>query len=57
MKVLHLLKSQPDQLVQNIMKKSCQSTECKEIELYATDVNWDMVVEEIFNHDKVICWW
>lgn len=57
MKVLHLLKSKPDQLVLDIMERSCQSTECKSIELFAPDINWEKIVDEIFMHDKVICWW
>lgn len=57
MKVLHLFKSKPDQLVLDIMEKSCQNTECKSVELFASDINWEVVVDEIFKHDKVICWW
>jgi hypothetical protein len=25
--------------------------------LYKDDINWATLVDDIFSHDKVICWW
>ncbi len=25
--------------------------------LYETETDWDALVDDIFAHDKVICWW
>lgn len=57
MKLLHILKSEPDGLVADIMVRSCQSADCETIETFRQDVHWGEVVEKIFASDKVICWW
>jgi hypothetical protein len=25
--------------------------------LYNGDLNWSTLVDDIFSHDKIICWW
>lgn len=57
MNVLHILKSEPDQLVQDLKEKICQTNQCKELKVYSPDTDWNQVVDEIFAADKVICWW
>ncbi len=57
MNVLHILKSEPDELVRDLKEKICQTNQCKELKVYSPDVDWNQVVDEIFAADKVICWW
>ena len=29
----------------------------KVIPLFEGDVDWSSLIDEIFSHDKIICWW
>lgn len=54
--VLHILRSKPDETTERFIEiLSGQSP--KTLPLYEGDVDWDKVVDEVFAHDKVICWW
>ncbi len=56
MKILHVLKSEPDKTVNKFI--DIISGEDKDIfVLYDTEVDWEKFVDEVFEHDKVICWW
>ena len=57
MKILHVLKSEPDAIVSRIIEKNSQETECVEIPLYVGELDYDLLVREIFESDRVICWW
>ena len=57
MKMLHILRSQPDENIKILMEASTNGDEAKVVELYREDVDWSRVVDEIFSHEKVICWW
>ncbi|MFO8033346.1 MAG: hypothetical protein R6U22_12475 [Desulfohalobiaceae bacterium] len=57
MEVLHILKSEPEQLVSDLIRETCRENDCKSVELYRGDVHWDRVLQQIFAADKVICWW
>lgn len=57
MKILHILRSQPDQTVETLIKSSTNGDEPKAAELYKTDIDWAALVDDIFAHDKVISWW
>jgi hypothetical protein len=56
MKILHILRSEPDPLVQLLIKGMSQG-EKKEVSLYRGPVNYDQLVKDIFESDKVVCWW
>lgn len=59
---LHLLRSEPDENVAALIEaltRDCTATVCA---LYPDAINqkpvdWDRLVDDIFNHDRVICWW
>lgn len=56
MKVLHVLKSPTDETVNKFIE--IISGDEKDIfVLYEGDVDWNKFIDEVFNHDKVICWW
>jgi hypothetical protein len=57
MKILHILKSDPDETIEKLCDCLSKSNESSVISLYAGKVDWPGLVDEIFLHDKVICWW
>lgn len=56
MSTLHVLRSEPDEQVRELMRVVAGG-ENKQVALYRGDVDYDRLVEELFNHDRVICWW
>jgi hypothetical protein len=56
MKVLHILKSEPDDDVSKLMEAFADD-EVTTVRLFDGEVDWSALVDEIFEHDKVICWW
>jgi hypothetical protein len=56
MKLLHILKSEPDETVESLITVD-KGTDGKRIAVYEGDVDWAALVDDIFDHDKVICWW
>ena len=57
MKLLHMLKSEPDNVVKTLMKASSEGNDVRQFDLFAKDVDYDKLVELIFKNDKVISWW
>ena len=57
MKILHIFRSEPDETVQNIVKSTTNGDESKVTELYQDNIDWSRLVDDIFSHDKVVCWW
>ena len=57
MKILHILRTQPDVEVQKLIKSSTNGDQTKAAELYKGDIDWAALVDDIFAHDKVISWW
>lgn len=57
MKVLNILKSEPDETVEKLGEAVSKVNPSTVIMLYADDVDWETLVDDIFLHDKIICWW
>ena len=57
MKVLHVLKSEPGESVEKFTNFLAVHHETSVVVLYEDKVDWDVLVDDIFSHDKVICWW
>ena len=57
MKILHILRSKPDEMTRNIIQRSFEDAQNIEMPLYEENVNYDKLLEEIFNSNKVVCWW
>jgi len=57
MKILHILKSEPDATTRTLMELSSQGHETTEVPLYEEGVDYDRLVDLIFEYDKVITWW
>ena len=56
-KELHLLRTKPGNTVINLTKPISQEGQITLINLYDEDLDWSKLVDDIFSHDKVICWW
>lgn len=56
MKLLHILRSEPGDLVRLLIRGMSQG-ESGEVPLYLGPVDYRRLVEEIFRSDRVICWW
>jgi len=56
MNVLHILKTEPDETVQELMQAFADD-EVSTVPLFEGGVDWEGLVDEIFSADKIICWW
>ena len=56
-KVLNIVRSAPEDLEKTLIAAFSGDKGNKVIALYEDDVNWSSLVDEIFSHDQVICWW
>ncbi len=58
MKVLHILRSEPDETVERLIDAMAGEGDQNTVKpLFKPDVNWSRLVDDIFSHDKVISWW
>lgn len=57
MKVLNIVRSEPDDMIQKFVETFSEDNKDTVIALYQEDVDWPGVVDDIFSHDRVICWW
>ncbi len=57
MKVLQIFRSKPDETVKQLSEAISKSEDTSSVKLYSGDVNWSQIINDIFSHDKVICWW
>lgn len=58
MKVLHLLRSEPDETVERLISVMADDADDTTVKpLFKGDVDWSRLVDEIFSNDKVITWW
>ena len=61
-KVLHILKSEPDETITRVIEAQSVNAEVAVVSLYRDEisgnaVDWSRLVEDIFAYDRVICWW
>ena len=57
MKILHILRSRPDELVRRLVQGLSQGAGATEVRLFEGPVDYAKLVASIFDSDKVICWW
>jgi hypothetical protein len=57
MKVLNILKSEPDETVEKLGEAISKENQSSVTMLYGDHVDWEGLVDDIFLHDKVVCWW
>ena len=56
MQILHILRSHPDETVASL-KKSFSDQESKTVALYEGGVDWEALIDDIFDAAQVISWW
>ncbi len=56
MRVLQILKSEPDEEIRSFME-AFTGDDVTTVPLYEDGVDWEALVDDIFNHDKIVCWW
>jgi hypothetical protein len=59
--ILHLLKSEPDELVADLIKTLSGKDGVAVVSLYAdaispAPIDWSRLVDDIFSYKQVICW-
>ena len=57
MKVLNIIRSKPDDMTSKCIESFSEDDGARVISLYEKDVDWSGLVDEIFAHDKIVCWW
>jgi len=57
MRVLHIFRSEPDETVRQMVEIVTNGDDAKQTPLFASDVDWSQLVDDILSHDKVISWW
>ena len=57
MKLLHILKSTPDEHTRTLMDIVSNGEEATEVSLYDEATDYSKLVDLIFEYEKVITWW
>lgn len=57
MKILHILRSEPDEMVRRLVEGVSQGESSSQVPLYQGPVDYARLVASIFQSDMVICWW
>lgn len=57
MKILHILRSEPEEIVEKLIDCLNENEESTVQPLFQGEIDWTRLVDDIFAHDKVICWW
>lgn len=60
--LLHILRSEPDETVEALVSALVDEEGATVVCLYGDSVNnvpvdWNRLLDDIFSHDRVICWW
>ena len=57
MQLLHVVRSKPDALVRRLVDEMSKEKKAREVKLYEGKVDYDQLVKDVFEAEKVICWW
>jgi hypothetical protein len=57
MKILHILRSEPDDMVALFIRETDQGHDTQSFPLYQDPVDYDRLVQNIFDSDRVFSWW
>jgi hypothetical protein len=56
MKILHILKKEPDASTKKIIELQASGNQITTIELYKGAIPYDKLIADVFANDKVFCW-
>lgn len=57
MKILHVFKTEPDEVTKTLVEVISKGEDSTTFELYKEDVDYGKLLDLVFEHDKVISWW
>jgi hypothetical protein len=57
MDILHILRSAPDSETEKMISELSDDQRTGVIKLYEAGIDWDGVIDALFSHDRVVCWW
>jgi hypothetical protein len=57
MKVLHLVKSEPDEKTVQMIEALAAGHEVTRVDLWQSVVDYDHLLAQIFENERVISWW
>jgi hypothetical protein len=57
MKILHVLKSEPDGITRTLMDAVSEGQETSVVRLYENAPDYESLLDQIFSNEKVITWW
>lgn len=57
MRVLHLVKSEPDEKTVQMIEALAAGQKGTRVDLWLSDVDYDHLLAQIFENDRVISWW
>jgi len=57
MKILHVFKTEPDEVTKTLVEVISKGEDSTTFELYKEDVDYGELLDLVFEHDKVISWW
>jgi hypothetical protein len=57
MKILHTLKSEPEDMTKAFIEALSDGEESTVFSLYEEDPDYEKLIDLIFENDKVIFWW
>ncbi len=57
MELLHILRSKPDDQTRKLIDGMSKGNKAREVPLYDPKPDYDQLVKNIFEAEKVICWW
>lgn len=57
MKILHILKTEPDKKTSSLIASMSQGEESTVFEMYGEKVDYQKLLDLIFENDKIVSWW
>lgn len=57
MDILHILRSVPDMTTEEMVHALSDQKRSGLIRLYETKIEWDEIVDAIFDSKRIVCWW
>jgi hypothetical protein len=56
MKILHMLSDGPTELSSKVIEVQSGDNEVKVVDLSKKETSYDVIVDDMFSFDKVVCW-
>ena len=57
MKILHILKTETDEITKTLMDAVTKGEESSVFNLYENDPDYGHLLDLVFENDKVVSWW